>query len=107
MAKMPYVFFKKEGIQGMWDISSLTRVEPVPLAVEVQSLDHWTTREVPTSFLLNQRSRSLLRSPSLLHSMTLGGGLWRGHQNFSRASFLLHQSLLLLPPPPPLPAGSP
>ena len=84
----------------MWDISSPTRVDPVPLAVEVQSLDHWTTSEVPTSFLLHQRSGSLLRSPSLLPSMTLGGELWRGHQNFSRASFLLHRSLLLLTPRP-------
>ena len=67
----------------MWDISSLTGVEPVPLAVKVQSLDHWTTREVPASFLFNQRSRSLLRSPSLLYSATLRGGLQRGHQNSS------------------------
>ena len=32
---------------GMWDLSSLTRDEPAPPAVEAQSLNHWTAREVP------------------------------------------------------------
>ena len=30
---------------GMWDLSSLTRREPVPLEMEEQSLTHWTTRK--------------------------------------------------------------
>ena len=33
----------------MWDLSSLmTRDQPVPPAVEAQSLNRWTAREVPT-----------------------------------------------------------
>ena len=32
---------------GMWDLSSLTRNQTYAPAVEVQSLNHWTTREVP------------------------------------------------------------
>ena len=37
----------------MRDLSSLTREEPVPPAVEAHSLNHWTAREVPrlTQFL--------------------------------------------------------
>ena len=34
----------------MWDLSALTRVESVPTASEAQSLNHWTSREVPTTF---------------------------------------------------------
>ena len=33
--------------QGMWDLSSQPRVKPVSPMVEVQSLNHWTTKEVP------------------------------------------------------------
>ena len=32
---------------GLWDLSSLTRVDPRPSAVEVWSPNHWTAREVP------------------------------------------------------------
>ena len=35
---------------GMWDLSSRLRIEPVPPALEAQSLNHWTAREVPESF---------------------------------------------------------
>ena len=35
---------------GMWDLSSLTRDKPVAPALEVQSLNHWTVREVPQQF---------------------------------------------------------
>ena len=31
----------------MHDLSSLTRVESLPPAVEAQNLNHWTAREVP------------------------------------------------------------
>ena len=33
----------------MWDLSSLTRGQAEPPEVEVQSLNHWTTREVQTN----------------------------------------------------------
>ena len=32
---------------GMWDLSSPTRAETCAPAMEVQNLNHWTTREVP------------------------------------------------------------
>ena len=35
---------------GMWDLSSLTRREPVPLEMEEQSLTHWTTRKAPNLY---------------------------------------------------------
>ena len=31
----------------MWDLSSQSGVKPVSPTVEVQSLNHWTTRETP------------------------------------------------------------
>ena len=34
-------------VSGMQYLSSLTRDQPMPPAVEVWSADHWTTREVP------------------------------------------------------------
>ena len=33
---------------GMWDLSSLTRLQTHIPCVGRQSLNHWTTREVPT-----------------------------------------------------------
>ena len=32
---------------GMQDLSCRPGIEPVPLAVEARSLNHWTAREVP------------------------------------------------------------
>ena len=32
---------------GMWDLSSPPVLKPPPPAVEAQSLNHWTAREVP------------------------------------------------------------
>ena len=40
------------GLRDMWDLGSLARVEPAPLAVKAQSLNHWTTREVPPKSLI-------------------------------------------------------
>ena len=34
-------------LRGMWDLGSQPGIEPARSAVEVQSLDHWTTREIP------------------------------------------------------------
>ena len=36
---------------GMRDLVPRSRIEPGPPALGVQSLNHWTTREVPTLFL--------------------------------------------------------
>ena len=33
---------------GKWDLVPRSRMEPRPLALGVQSLSHWTTREVPS-----------------------------------------------------------
>ena len=33
---------------GTWDLSSVTRMESVPPAMEVQSFNRWTARKVPT-----------------------------------------------------------
>ena len=43
------IFFFFLAVQhGMWDLSSQPEMEPVLPAVEAQSLNHWTAREVPT-----------------------------------------------------------
>ena len=42
---------------GMWDLSSLTRIKHAPLAVEAQSLNHWTTSK---SLCLSLLKKSLL-----------------------------------------------
>ena len=36
--------------EGMWDLSFTTRDRSTPPALEVHSLNHWTTREVPTPY---------------------------------------------------------
>ena len=35
---------------GLWDLVSQPGIEPGPLAVEVESPNHWTTREFPLDF---------------------------------------------------------
>ena len=35
---------------GLWDLVSKPGIEPRPLAVEVESPNHWTTREFPLDF---------------------------------------------------------
>lgn len=35
----------------MWDLSSRPKIKPEPPAVEVESLNHWTTREIPVVIL--------------------------------------------------------
>ena len=45
-----HLIFKKKILTtpyGMQDLSSLQGIRPSPSAVEVQSLNHWTAREVP------------------------------------------------------------
>ena len=36
------------------DIAQDTGIKPTPLAIEMQSLNHWTTREVPKKKILNK-----------------------------------------------------
>ena len=44
----------------MWDLSSLTRVEPMPSVAELQGLNHWTAREVPNLYFLKVPPQLLL-----------------------------------------------
>ena len=39
---------------GMWDLSSPTRARTHAPCVEAQSLNHWTSREVPYSLLFKK-----------------------------------------------------
>ena len=39
---------------GVWDLSSSARFEPMPAILEVQRLNHWTTREVPVVFSIER-----------------------------------------------------
>ena len=48
-------FFFLATLRGMWDLVPWPGIEPVPPALEVQSLNHGTTREVPTSIFLSER----------------------------------------------------
>ena len=43
----------------MWDLAPQPGVEPMPPAVEARSLNHWTTREVPTLIFLMSFSNTL------------------------------------------------
>ena len=46
--------------RGMWDLSSLTRDRTCTPCIERQSLNPWTAREVPASFLLTHLSERCL-----------------------------------------------
>ena len=37
---------------GLWDLVPRPGIESAPAALEVQSCNHWTTREAPTFFIL-------------------------------------------------------
>ena len=45
---------------SMWNLSFSTGIKPVPTAVEIQSLNHWTTTEVPGATFLSCLSCLLL-----------------------------------------------
>ena len=45
--KPSYLFIFLAALRSMGDLSFLTRIEPVPPAMEARSLNHWTDREVP------------------------------------------------------------
>ena len=47
---------------GMWDLDPQSGVEPVPPALKVQDLNHWITREVQNTSIIN---KSLISSAAL------------------------------------------
>lgn len=47
---------------GMWDLSFQPQVKPTALAVEVWSLNNWTTQEVPEMTIFEPRVVALSRS---------------------------------------------
>ena len=93
---------------GMWDLSSLTRAEPVPPAVEAQSLNHWTTREVllslsafPPRPTFTHEHISSCWHPDLLFGL-LSQQLWASFPDFQVGSFcggVWDVSRVLLPGP--------
>ena len=68
----PLSFFFLAMPGGMWDLPQ-PEMEPTRPAVEAQSLNHWTTEEVPLFF---SRMRPKGRSPS--YTMCAPGGLLAG-----------------------------
>lgn len=57
-ADMPvaFFFFLLAVLRGMWDQSGM---EPMPLAVEARSSNHWAARELPVVCLSNCSSAEL------------------------------------------------
>ena len=51
--------------QGLWDLSSPTRDQTQPLAVEAQSFNHWTAREFSKSLKNFVYYRSKLNQKSV------------------------------------------
>ena len=41
----------------MWDLVPQPEIEPGPPAMGAQSLTHWTTREVPRKYLVNESEK--------------------------------------------------
>ena len=75
---------------GMWNLPR-PGIEPVPPAVEVWSLNHWTTRGVPYTFLINCKHQYL--SPWILISVArvLISGVFSSKSQ-SQINTLLHIS---------------
>ena len=44
-----FFFFLVSVGRASWHVRSKPGIEPTPLAVEAQNLNHWTAREVPSS----------------------------------------------------------
>ena len=55
LTQMLYHFIFLAAPHSMWDLSSLTGIEPKPPAVGAWSLNHWNSREVPEAFLSSQK----------------------------------------------------
>lgn len=56
-----FFFFFLAVLRGTWDLSSQPGTEPTPTAVQVRSLNPWTTREAPLALI---HSCGLLRHQS-------------------------------------------
>ena len=55
LVRLTFFFSFLASLHSMQDLSSQTRDhKPVPPVVEARSLYHWTTREVPQSFIKRQ-----------------------------------------------------
>ena len=68
----------------MWDLVPQTGIEPTHPALEVQSLNCWITREIPTLNLLIVTLKEFRHSCSI--APTLQKGTWRPEKenNFSK-----------------------
>ena len=79
-----FFFFFLGRLHCVWDLSSPTRIKPVPPTVEAWSLNHWTTREVPPSCRLRDLSYSFLS----LHLFTLDSLFYHsGHSSGGGVAF--------------------
>ena len=58
---------------NMWDLSSLNRDQTCAPALEVWSLNHWTTKDVPKRTSLNQEAQM-----ASSESEQGGTGVWIG-----------------------------
>ena len=93
--------------RSTWDLSSPTRDQTHAPAWEVQSLNHWTAREVPTfKKIFNQNplfwlSQCLMRAPSLPHPMQLSARR-RRRLAAEQEQRQLNTSVSNPPPPPEL-----
>ena len=71
---------------GMWDLVPWPRIEPGPPALGVQSLNHWTTREVPCLWFLSAKSCSFhcidLSLPWLNLFLGIFDAVWMGWFSF-------------------------
>ena len=52
-------------LHGIQDLTSQTRDQPMPPAVKVQSLSHWTAREVPVAWMFSAHSKLVRKLPLL------------------------------------------
>ena len=69
-----FTLFTLAELYGMQDVSSPTRIEPMPTAVEVWSPNHWTTREIPIDVLEEVKIRQGLMKMCCEH---LWAWFWR------------------------------
>ena len=61
-------------LQGMWDLSSpIQRLNPGPSIVNT-SLNHWTTREVPSWHLLTEKRAANVTNGSVGKESTRNAG---------------------------------
>jgi len=75
--ELPGCGARAELLQGMWDLSSLTRDRTLVPCVAGQILNHWTTREVPgmLPFISRSSQTSFFHTEFLLCNTDLLGHL--------------------------------